>query len=263
MSTDKKPSYIDAKLAEFTDRFEAALEQERKERIAERKEHEAKREKERKEYEAKRKQEHKEYEAKREKEHKEYEAKREKERKEYEAKREKERKEYRREVAVETGKLRDMWGQLAEFVVESGILETLNRHRDLDVNDALPNISVRRQGKDGKLEHGQLDIIVSGERDTIIVETKTTLTKGDVNYFLNKYLCDYTSWQASSPYIHLPSCEGRRIFGCMAYMKAEDGAEDVAVKEGLITVHAFGDSSDIAHPDTVLVDYHPDHYKRT
>ena len=241
MSTDKKPSYIDTKLAEFTDRFEAALEKERKERIAERKEYEAKREKERKEYEAKR----------------------EKERKEYDAKREKERAEYRREVAVETGKLRDMWGQLAEFVIESGILETLNRHRDLSVNDALPNISVRCQGKDGKLEHGQLDIIVSGERDTIIVETKTTLTKGDVNYFLNKYLCDYARWQASSPYIHLPSYEGRRIFGCLAYMKAADGAEEVAVREGLITVHAFGDSSDLAHPDTVLVDYHPDHYKRS
>ena len=212
----QEPSYIDEKLAQFTDRFEAALEKERKERIAERKEREAQREK---------------------------------ERKEREAQREKEREEYRRELAVETGKLREMWGKLAEFVIESGILETLNRHGDLDVNDAIPDISVYCQKKDGGLEHGQIDIIVSGKRDIIIVETKTTLYTGDVNYFLKKYLRDYSRWQASSPHITLPSCEGMRIFGCLAYMKAaHHRAEEVAVQEGLLTVHAFGDSSDLAHP---------------
>ncbi len=284
MSTDKKPSYIDSKLAAFTDRVEAALEKERQERKEERKEYEAKREKERKEYEAKlekerkdriaerkehdakREKERKEYEAKREKERKEerkeYEAKREKERKEYEAKREKERKEYRREVAVEAGKLSDMWGKLAEFVIASGILELLNRHGDFNLNDTLPDIKVRCQDEQGKFENGQIDIIVSGERDLVIVETKTTLEASDVNHFLKKYLRDYDRWQPVSQHITLPSSAGRRIFGCMAYMKADDGAEDAAVREGLLTVHAFGDSCDIAHPDTVLVDYHPDRQAR-
>ena len=174
----------------------------------------------------------------------------------------KEREKHRREVAVEMGQLRDMWGQLAEFVIESGILDTLNRHGDLDVNDAIADISVHYQKENGELEHGQIDIIVSGERDLIIVETKTTLEARDVNYFLKTYLRDYSRWEASSPFIHLPSCEGRRIFGCLAYMKAKGKAEDIAVKEGLITVHAFGDSSAIAHPDTTLIDYHPDRYRR-
>ena len=222
MSSDKKPSYIDEVLAKFTERFEAALEKERKER----------------------------------------EKQRIADRKEYDAKRDEEREEYRRELAVETGKLQHMFGKLAEFVVESGILETLNRHGDLNLTDVLTDIGVRYQKKDGKLEHGQIDIIVSGKQDLIIVETKTTLQSKDVNYFLKTYLRDYSRWQASSPFIHLPSCEGMRVFGCLAYMKAEGKAEEVAVKEGLLTVHAFGDSSDLAHPDTVLIDYHPDRYRR-
>ncbi len=229
MSTDKEPSYIDKKLAQFTARFEAALEKEREERIAARKE---------------------------------YDAKLEKERKEYDAQRVKDREEHRRVVAVETGKLYDMWGKLAEFVIESGIVTTLNRHHDLHVDDALPSVGVRCQDEDGKPEDGQIDIIVSGERDIVIVETKTTLTVGDVKYFLGKYLRSYTRWQASSPHINLPSCAGMRLFGCLAYMKAEPRAEEVAVREGLLTVHAFGDSSDLAHPDTALIDYHPDRYHR-
>ncbi len=147
-------------------------------------------------------------------------------------------------------------------MIESGILETLNRHGDLDLNDALPNVAVRCQDKQGKFENGQIDIIVSGERDLVIVETKTTLVTSNVNYFLKKYLRDYDCWQAVSPHINLPSSAGRRIFGCMAYMKAGDGAEEAAVREGLLTVHAFGDSCDIVHPDTVLVDYHPDRQAR-
>ena len=228
----KKTPSIDDKLAAFSDRVEKALEKERTERAAERAA-----------------------------ERKEYDAKLEQNRKEYDAKLDKERKERRREVAVEMGKLQDMWGKLAEFVIESGILETLNRHADLDVNDALPDISVRYQRENGELEHGQIDIIVSGERDLIIVETKTTLEARDVNYFLKTYLRNYSRWEASSPLVHLPSCEGRRIFGCLAYMKAEGKAEEIAVKEGLLTVHAFGDSSVIAHPDTTLIDYHPDRYQ--
>ncbi len=217
MSADKEPSYIDKKLAQFTALFEAALEKERGERIAARKE--------------------------------------------YDAQRVKDREEHRRVVAVETGKLYDMWGKLAEFVIESGIVTTLNRHHDLHVDDALPNVGVRCQDEDGKPEDGQIDIIVSGERDIVIVETKTTLTVGDVKYFLGKYLRSYTRWQASSPHINLPSCAGMRLFGCLAYMKAEPRAEEVAVREGLLTVHAFGDSSDLAHPDTALIDYHPDRYR--
>ena len=207
MSRDKKKTLsIDDKLAAFSDRVEEALEKERKERAADRKEH-------------------------------------------------------RREVAVEMGRLRNMWGQLAEFVIESGILATLNRHADLNIDEVLPDIAVRCQGEDGKLEHGQIDIIASGERDLVIIEVKTTLDVSDVNYFRNKYLIGYSRWQPSSSFINLPKCDGKRVFGCLAYMKAEGKAEEIAAQEGLITVHVFGDSSSLAQPNTPLIDYHPDRYQ--
>ena len=101
----KKTPSIDAKLVAFSDRVEETLTKERKERAAERKE---------------------------------FDAKLEKERKEFDAKLEKERKEHRRDVAVEMGRLQDMWGKLAEFVIESGILDTLNRHADLSIDEVLP-----------------------------------------------------------------------------------------------------------------------------
>ena len=226
MSDDKKKkktTSFDDKMTAFSDRIEKALEKERKERAAESAAA----------------------------------------RKEFDAKMEKEHKKFRRELAVETGKLQDMWGKLAEFVVKSGILATLNQHGDLHIDEVLPDIPVRYQGEDGSLRHGQIDIIASGERDLVIIETKTTLQVSDIRYFLNRYLIDYPRWQASSSFVTLPKCDGKRLFGCMAYMKAEGEAEDVAAQEGLITVHVFGDSSSLAQPNTPLIDYHPDRYQRS
>ena len=203
----KKTTSTDDKLAAFSDRVEKALEQERKERAAE-------------------------------------------------------REEFRRSLAVESGKLQDMWGKLAEFVVESGILATLNQHADLNIDEVLSDIAVRCQGEDGELEHGQIDIIASGDRDLVIIEAKTTLQVSDVKHFLNKYLIDYSRWQSSSSFIHLPPCNGKHVFGCLAYMKAEGKAEEIAAQQGLITVHVFGDSSSLAQPNTPLIDYHPHRYQR-
>ena len=244
MSSSKKSLSLEEKL----DRFEAALAAERKERLAERKADKAKREAD----DAKREAERKADDAKREAERKADDAKREAERKADDAKWQAER----RELAVALGGLSQNLGRLAEFAVESGILDTLKGCYDFDVEHILPKIDVEARGGEED-EFGEVDIIVSGKRDIVVVETKVTLDYNDVTRFVTKYLRNFPRWQASSPHIILPDCEGKRIFGCAAYAQASSNAEDAAVKAGLITVHIFGSSSKIAHPDTKLVDFQP------
>ena len=209
MSTNKKPLSLEEKL----DRFEAALDAERKARAADR---EADREADRQA-----------------------------------------REDDRREWAVKMGELSSKLGKLAEFAVESGILDTLDGYADLDVTHLLPNIDVQAH-RDGKDECGEIDIIVSGKHDIVVVETKVTLSSDDITKFVDKYLRNFPRWKASSPHIILPDCAGKRIFGCVAYAQASSNTEAAAVKAGLITVHVFGSSSKIANPDTKLIDYHPD-----
>ena len=180
-------------------------------------------------------------------------AERKADRKEYEAKREADR----REWAVKMGELSSKLGKLAEFAIESGILDTLEGYADLDVTHLVPNVDVESRAN-GEEEFGEVDIIASGKRDVVVVETKVTLNYEDIAKFVNKYLRNFPRWQASSPHILLPNYEGKRIFGCLAYAQASSNTEAAAVKAGLITVHVFGSSSKIAHPDTKLIDFHPD-----
>ncbi len=201
------------------DRFEAALAAEREARAADRKDYEDRRKADRKDYEDKRKAD-------------------------------------RREWAIKMGELSRKLGKLAEFAIESGIIDTLEGYADLDVTHLVPNVEVQAQ-TDGKEELGEIDIIASGRRDIVVIETKVTLSHEDVGRFVARYVRNFPRWRASSPHILLPRCEGKRIFGCLAYAQASNHAEAAAVKAGLITVHVFGSSSKIAHPDTRLVDFHP------
>ena len=178
MSTNKKPLSLEEKL----NRFEAALDAERKARAADRKADRQAREDDRK------------------------------------ADRQA-REDDRREWAVKMGELSSKLGKLAEFAVESGILDTLDGYADLDVTHLLPNIDVQAH-RDGKDECGEIDIIVSGKHDIVVVETKVTLSSDDITKFVDKYLRNFPRWQASSPHIILPDCAGKRIFGCLAYAQA-------------------------------------------
>ena len=248
MSDNKKQLSLEERL----DRFEAALEAERKARVAERK---ADRKADRKARAAERKARAAERKA-RVAEREARVAEREDDRKAERKARATEREDDRKEWAVKMGELSYKLGKLAEFAIESGILDTLDGYADLDVTHILPNVEVQAHDK-GKDELGEIDIIATGKRDIVVIETKVTLSYDDVSKFVAKYLRNFPRWQASSPHILLPKCEGKRIFGCLAYAQASSNAEDAAIKAGLITVHVFGSSSKIAYPDTKLVDFQP------
>ncbi len=226
MSGKGKPPVREERL----DRFEAALAAEREARAADRKDFEDKRKADRKDFEDKRKADRKDFEDK--------------------------RKADRRDWAVKIGEISSMWGQLAEFVIKSGILATLDGHAGISVDDLVPNVDVYCPQAGGEDEYGEIDIVASGERDIVVVETKVTMHHDDIGRFVDKYLRNFPRWKPCSQYILLPACRGKRVFGCLAYAKANASVEKTAVKAGLITVHVFGDSSKLAHPDTELTDFH-------
>ena len=157
-----------------------------------------------------------------------------------------------RKLAIQEHRNAEQWGQLAEYLAKSGLIDTVNRHRDINVIELLTNVEVSYGD-----HRGEIDIIAVGERDIVVVETKTTLTISETNRFKRKYLQNFSLWKARSSLVTLPDCADRRIFGCVTYLKAKDNAEEHALRLGLITVRTLGRSSKLINPDAPLTDYHP------
>jgi hypothetical protein len=70
----------------------------------------------------------------------------------------------------------------------------------------------------------------------VVVEVKTTLRPKDVKAFLRK-LDHFKQW--------LPRYESNRIYGAMAWLSADAGAEAMLAKRGLFSIRATGDSAAI------------------
>lgn len=73
----------------------------------------------------------------------------------------------------------------------------------------------------------------------IIVEIKTTLRPDDVKDFLKK-LPQMKTW--------LKEYANNTLYGAMAYLSADAGAEQLAKSRGLFVIKATGDSAIIESP---------------
>ena len=124
------------------------------------------------------------------------------------------------------------WGKLIESLVK-GDLVNLLRHRGIDVHDT----SERRKGNH-EGENYEFDIIAHNGSEIVIVEVKTTLRTQDVKLFLSK-LAKVKLWL--SEYKHF------KIYGAVAYLKAEEASDIMAMNKGLFSIRATGNSATITN----------------
>ena len=199
----------------------------REEEHTKREEERAKREEER----AKREEERAEAEARREEER----AKREEERERREAKYEEERRRERAAAEKRMNKLDELftgqWGKLMEALVKGELTRLLNQ-RGIPVQ----GLAREHERKDPSGREYELDIIAINGSSVVAVEVKTTLQLEYVQSFLEKLpRFKDVFWEYRD----------KEIIGAIAYLKANQGSNIYAAKQGLYVIRAVGNGASI------------------
>ena len=130
------------------------------------------------------------------------------------------------------------WGKLMESLVEGDLVAILNQ-RGIAIQDTTSRLK-------GKLPDGgnyEFDIIAHDGDAVVVIEVKTTLRPKDVTRFLDK-LDHLKSW--------VPRYQKNIIYGGMAWLTADAGAEEMVSKRGLFSIRATGDSAAIQNPSSFV-----------
>ena len=127
------------------------------------------------------------------------------------------------------------WGRLMEALVEGDLVPLLTR-RGIPVSDT----STRLKGKCPDGGSYEFDILAHNGTEMVVVEVKTTLRPADVKHFLYK-LDHLKGW--------IPRYANNRIYGAMAWLTADAGAEVMVENRGLLSIRAAGDSASIVNPE--------------
>ena len=177
------------------------------------------------------------YAIQREKDRAEY-AKREEERAKREAKYTEERRRERAEAEKRINKLDNLfvgqWGKLMEALV-AGELVTLLNKRDIPVE----GLASEHKRKDSNGENYEIDLIAINGDTVVAIEVKTTLWLDEVRDFLEKLPRFTTAFR---------EYRGRQIIGAIAYLKANQGSDIYAAKQGLYVIRAVGNGATIVNP---------------
>ncbi len=125
------------------------------------------------------------------------------------------------------------WGKLVESLVEGALIKIFNQ-RGIPVQHTYTRAKGNHQGRSW-----EVDIVAKNGEAVIIVEVKTTLRPDDVKRFIDK-LPHIKTW--------MREYAGNIVYGAMAYLNAEAGAEKMAQNKGLFVIKATGDSAYLENP---------------
>ena len=89
-------------------------------------------------------------------------------------------------------------------------------------------------------EHYEFDILAGNGEEIVVVEVKTTLRAEDVAHFLGK-LGKFTEYE--------PVYKGKKVYGAVAYLKADASVQVHAQRQGLYVIRATGSSASIINSE--------------
>ena len=139
-------------------------------------------------------------------------------------------KETDRRLKKAEGLFTTQWGKLMETLVEGDLLKLL-KQKNIRVDDTTMNMKGCY-----KEENWEIDMLASNGEEIVLVEVKTTLNLQDVKDFVDK-LKKFTTWK--------PIYKEKKMYGAVAYLKADQGSARYAEKQGLFVIRATGSSSSI------------------
>ena len=127
------------------------------------------------------------------------------------------------------------WGKLIESLVEGDLINLLQQ-RGIQVKDTV----TRRKGSTNGQNY-EFDIIAHNGDEIVVVEVKTTLRIKHIKQFLK---------QLKQIKTLIADYKDKKIYGAIAYLKAEEASEVFAQKQQLFVIRATGDSASIINePD--------------
>ena len=142
-------------------------------------------------------------------------------------------KKYQKRIDALNDLFTGQWGKLVESLVE-GKLVPLLKERNIDIETTYTRVV-------NESKEMEIDIIAANGNDVVAVEVKTTLKLDDINYFLEKMARFKDSFK------HF---KDNRLFGAVAFLKADVGLIKKAEKLGLFVIKATGDSAKLVNkPD--------------
>ena len=139
-------------------------------------------------------------------------------------------KETDRRLKKAEGLFTTQWGKLMETLVEGDLLKLL-KQKNIQVVDTTMNM--KGCYKD---QNWEIDMLASNGEEIVLVEVKTTLNLQNVKDFIYK-LNQFTTWK--------PKYKNDKLYGAVAYLKADQGSARYAEKQGLFVIRATGSSSSI------------------
>lgn len=126
------------------------------------------------------------------------------------------------------------WEKLVETLVEGDLVKLL-QERDIKVEATLTSLKGEYDG-----EYAEFDIIAVNGKEVVVVEVKTTLQLSQVKYFIKK-LEKFTKWR--------PEYKNKKVYGAVAYLKANAGSDKYAKKQKLFVIKATGSSASITNSE--------------
>ncbi len=127
----------------------------------------------------------------------------------------------------------DQWGKLMESLVKGDLIPLL-KQKGIEVEGTAKETEKNFNGK-----QYEYDIIATNGKEVVVVEVKTTLNLRDVDKFVKKLEVFKKVF---------PEYKNKRVYGAMAYLKANRGADRNAMKKGLFVIRATGSSASITNP---------------
>ena len=152
-----------------------------------------------------------------------------------------------REMSREIQKAQNLfttqWGRLMESLVEGDLVRIL-KQRGVPIERTSTNEKGLMSYVDEKgvkqQERCEIDIIAKNGQEIVVVEVKTTLTVRDVHKFLdvlNRF-----------PRL-LPEYKDKKVYGAVAYLRAQDSSDVYSEKQGLFIIKATGSSASITNQE--------------
>ena len=142
-----------------------------------------------------------------------------------------------RQTDVRLNKLDDLfngqWGKLMEALVEGDLLELLQL-RGVDVEQ----ISSRLRSRNGA-PRWEIDLLAANGEEIVAVEVKTTLKVAQVASFVEKL----KTFAVQAPALY----RGKRVYGAVAFLRADESSDAYAEKQGLFVIRATGSSASIVN----------------
>ncbi len=135
------------------------------------------------------------------------------------------------QVSALTGK----WGSFVENMVAPAC-QTLFLNRGIPIHQVSKRVEKRLNG-----DTLEIDILVINENHILAVEVKSTLGVSDINEFIE----DLGQFK-----LFFPEYKEKQLYGAVAGIDIEDGADKYAYRQGLFVLAQSGETMTILNGDT-------------